>query len=128
MTRITTEPLVTQRRSRRFVRKEVNLDAEFSPINIKLNVAQNIGTVHGLIRNMSSAGLFAELPVLYRVGTRFQVRFRLEERILAFYAIVWRVDLRQEIEKPAVYGHGLKITTASEETLHEITSFVNFGR
>jgi hypothetical protein len=90
-----------------------------------LNVPQNINTVQGLVRNLSSAGLFAELPVLYRVGTRFHVRFRLDNFDVAFYAIVWRIDLRQELEKPTVYGHGMKITTASEHTLHEIVNYIN---
>ncbi len=120
---------VLHRRSRRFPRKCVNLDAEFSPVNIRLNVPHNINTITGLIKNISPAGLFAELPLLYRVGTRFQVRVSMSGVTETFYVIVWRVDLQQDNEeKGAGYGHGMKITKASEETLHTIIDYIANNR
>jgi hypothetical protein len=127
MSRPRQESINISRRARRYARREVSLDAEFSPVNIRLNVPYNVNTVHGLIKNMSAAGMFVELPVLYRVGTRFQIRFELDGKILAFYAIVWRIDLRQELEKPSVFGHGMKITTASDDTLLAINNYITKG-
>ena len=85
----------------------------------------NIGTIHGLVKNLSPAGLFVELPVLYRVGSRFQVRLVLNNKHITFYGIVWRVDISQDSDKPTQYGHGMKITTASEDTLTAIVNFIN---
>jgi hypothetical protein len=116
---------ISKRYERRHNRKPVDLAAQFSPVDIKSNVPTNISTIDGLIRNMSAAGLFVKLPMLYRVGTRFQVRIPIDGQLLTFYAIVWRVDLPPEGEKSTAIGHGMKVTTASDFTLDKLTSFIN---
>ncbi len=124
MSQLLTSTAGQQRRTRRFARKEVNVDAEFSPVNIKLNAPHNLGTIHGSIKNLSPAGIYAELPVLYRVGTRFQARIQINGTNYSFYAIVWRVDLKHDVNKPTVYGHGMKITTASDDTVSAIMNYL----
>jgi hypothetical protein len=114
-----------QRRTRRFARRTVNIGADFSPVNIRLNVPHNIGTVRGIVKNLSPAGLFVELPVLYRVGSRFQVRLELNDKLYTFYGIVWRVEAGQDASTPDSFGHGMKITTASDETLSAIVAFMS---
>jgi hypothetical protein len=125
MPRQHTEHTLLHQRSRRFPRRVVSINAEFSPVNIKLNVPHNIGTINGLVKNLSPSGIFVELPVLYRVGSRFQIRLEIQDKTYAFYVIVWRVEVGQSTENSMFYGHGMKITTASEDTLAAIVSYIN---
>lgn len=113
-----------KRYERRHDRKTVNLAAQFSPVDIKENIPTNLSTIDGFIRNLSPAGMFVHLPMLYRVGTRFQVRIPLDGTLLTFYSIVWRVDLPSEAAKSKTYGHGMKVTTASDETMTMLYDFV----
>ena len=114
-----------QRPSRRFNRRLVDVESDFSPVNIQSNVPQNIRTISGRIRNVSPAGLFAELDSKYDPETRFQVRVPINNKLYTLYAIVWRVDSSRSEEEPPVFGHGMKITTASDDTLNALIDFVN---
>ncbi len=114
-----------QRPSRRFNRRLVDLEADFSPVNIQSNVPQNIRTISGRIRNVSPAGMFAELDSPYEIGTRFQVRVPINGGLRTLYVIVWRVDHSRGEQEPPVFGHGMKITTAGEDTLNALIDFVN---
>jgi hypothetical protein len=68
--------------------------------------------------------MFVHLPMLYKVGTRFQVRVPLDGELLTFYAIIWRVDLPSETSQAKTFGHGLKVTTAADDTLAKLFDFV----
>lgn len=115
----------TQRLNRRFNRRVVDLECDFLPISFEFNSTQNVGIVSAHILNISSAGIYAELECEYAVGTRFQIRIPLYGTLRTFYGIVWRIDPSRSKEFPSMYGHGMKITTADQDTLSALNEFVN---